>query len=320
MERVEDFWSNTTSVFFTSFWRWDPATWGTVGFTKDRGKTRRSNLLKELSDPFITVCYITGNQTYTDPKLKGMIAGFYLVSHETGDRDEFTHPIHHGRDQEKWRHSLRALRAFSYLPEHRLSVRELDPALLKRALSIAGMGEMLTDPAQIALLKKTPWVEVDVYTPSAQAPKIDDPLPSQGQVRAGPASKDGYVVSAGTQQLQRELYILRLDGDTEAYLGKPANGRSIYKIGFSVSPDLRRQFFQKSMPRGAFQWSIYRTSTQSDFERHFSFDAAVTGENEMKNYLAKNAEWLGGEFYLATDSQINTAWQEGNLTAKDFKK
>ena len=37
-----------------------------------------------------------------------MIAGFYLVSHETGDRDEFTDPIHHGRDSEKWRHSLKA--------------------------------------------------------------------------------------------------------------------------------------------------------------------------------------------------------------------
>ena len=87
-----DIWDRGYSVLFTSFWNWTPETWGTVGWTGVRGLTRRSNLLAQLTDPFITVCYITSNQTYIDRALKGKIAGFYLVSHESGDRDEFTHP------------------------------------------------------------------------------------------------------------------------------------------------------------------------------------------------------------------------------------
>jgi len=315
-----NFWTDETSVLFTSFWGWGPDTWGTVGWTGDRGLTRRTNLLKKLTDPFITVCYVTSNKTYIDPDLKGMIAGFYLVSHQTGDRDTFTHPIHHDRDPQKWRHSLRAIRAFSYLPEHRLSVTEFDPTLPARARSVSAMGEILTDPAQIALLRETPWVEVEVYTPGAQGTESDETFPHQGQVRAGPASLDGYVVSGGTRLLQRELYVLRLTGDTDAYLGKPADGRSIYKIGLSASPDMRRQSFQKSMPRGAFNWRVDRTTGGSELGSGFSFDAAVAGEDAIKKCLVNSAEWLGGEFYLATESEIDEAWKIGHDVAHSSER
>ena len=99
--------------------------------------------------------------------------------------------------------------------------------------------------------------------------------------------------------LPRELYVLRLSGDADAYLGKSAKGRSIYKIGLSVSPDLRRQSFQKSMPCGAFIWKIERRSRDVGFGVLQSFDSAVAGENAMKETLVTCADWLGGEFYLA---------------------
>ena len=150
-------WTDEISVFFTSFWGWAPETWGTVGFSGGRGQTRRAKLLRQLSDPFICVAYVTSNKSYIDPALKGMIAGFYLVSHEMGERDEFTHPIHHSDNPGKWRHSLRALRAFSYLPEHRLSAGDLDPEILRRARSISAMGEIITDPSIIRRRRDTPW-------------------------------------------------------------------------------------------------------------------------------------------------------------------
>ena len=124
MEGIEDIWTDQTSVLFTSFWGWTPETWGTVGFSGEKGKSRRTNLLKKLSDPFICVCYVTGSKNFIDPDLKGKIAGFYLVSHDAGNRKEFTHPIHHNLEPEKWQHSLRAIRAFSYFPEYRLSVAD----------------------------------------------------------------------------------------------------------------------------------------------------------------------------------------------------
>src|SRR5690606_26780323 len=84
---------------------------------------------------------------------------------------------------------------------------------------------------------------------------------TQGMVQAGPASSDGYDVASGSQWTPRELYILRLDGDVDAYLGRPASGRVIIKVGLAASPDIRRQTFQKAMPRGTFQWKVDRTTS-----------------------------------------------------------
>lgn len=109
-------WTDDISVLFTSFWGWNPGTWGAVGWSGKKGATRRANLMKELSDPFICVLYITSNQTEADPDMRGKIVGFYLVSHEKGHRNEFTHPTRHNDEPDKWEHSLRAIRAFQIPP------------------------------------------------------------------------------------------------------------------------------------------------------------------------------------------------------------
>ena len=160
-----DFWTDDTSVLFTSFWGWTPETWGTVGWSGDRGLTRRANLLAQLTDPFVTVCYVTSNKSYIDPALKGMIAGFMLVTHQTGDRDEFTHPIHHGRDPDKWRHSLRAIRAFSYRIYAELvnSDRFLPPSTISNAMRDAMLSrglvtlERLRARLCVARSRSCPW-------------------------------------------------------------------------------------------------------------------------------------------------------------------
>lgn len=307
---LNDIWTDETSVLFTSFWGWDPATWGTVGWSGQRGLTRRANLMAQLSDPFITVCYVTSNKTYIDPDLKGKIAGFYLVSHETGDRDEFTHPIHHGRDPSKWRHSNKALRAFSYLPEYRPRAMDVFPELSRHARHVSAMGEILTDHDLIKQLRDIPCEEVAVYQPVAEQAAADDEA-ARGMVRAGPASSDAYEVNSGSQNTPRDLYILRLNGDIGAYLGRPDETRAIIKIGLSASPDMRRQSIQKAMPRGAYHWVVDRTLQSCRLALCPNHGVAVRGEDAMKRHLAANADWLGGEFYLAHEDDIETAWRLG---------
>ncbi|QRZ15584.1 hypothetical protein JWJ88_14725 [Paracoccus methylovorus] len=310
-----DFWTDETSVLFTSFWGWTPETWGTVGWSGDRGKTRRANLLKGLTDPFITVCYVTSNKTYIDPKLKGMIAGFMLVTHETGDRDEFTHPIHHARDPDQWRHSLRAVRAFSYLPEYRLRAQDVFPELSRTARHVSAMGEVIADSAVINLLRQTPWIEVAAYSPAIMdVSNANEEVTAGGAVRPGPDNEGGYSVPPRFGKLARDLYVLKLEGNTNAYLGRSAEGRAIYKIGLSASPDMRRQLFQKSMPRGAFQWVTVRTSSGSGFSAFNCFADAVAAESIIKKQLVECAEWLGGEFYLANEDDIETAWHAAHAS------
>lgn len=300
---VDEVWPEGRSVLLTSFWGWSPETWGTVGWTGLRGETRRANLMAQLTDPFITVCYATANRAEIDKDLKSKVAGFYLVSHDMGDRDQFTHPLHHGQSPERWRHSNRAIRAFSYLPEYRREIRDYDPTLLERARSIAAMGEIVTDPGLIAQFRNTPWVETEVYSGSALSDRPECPAPGTGFVQPGPANRLGYFVESAAYDLPRRLYILRLHGDEDAYLGTAAQGKWIVKVGLASSPELRRQAFHKAMPRGRFVWEIERTSGDAHFER------AQRGETAMKRHLSTAADHLGSEFYLADPAILDDAWQ-----------
>lgn len=308
-------WPQGASVLWTSFDGWDPERWGAVSFT-DEG--RRRTLLRELTDPFITICYVTGSSK-TDPGLRGEIAGFYLTSHETGDRNDFIHPAWHSTSPDSWRYAFRALRAFSYLPEYRITAKEFDPTMIpeSRARAVSRYGEIITDPARIDRLRRLPCVEVAMYQgKAAERPVPDVAAPGVGYVRGGPASQEGYTVAEGVADLPRELYVLKLEGDTAALLGRDPGKRAIYKIGLSVSPELRRQAFQKTLPEGAFRWALHRSSRTDGGAPYEAFQTALAGEDAMKIYLAHNADWLGGEFYLATSAGIDAAWSEGCRAAK----
>lgn len=194
----------------------------------------------------------------------------------------------------------------------------LVPNLSDRALAVAKWGEVLTDRAQINLLRRIPWVETEVYVPASKAVEsVEEFAPMRGFTRAGPANREGYVVTASAQALKRELYILRLGGSADAYLGKPSQGKRIYKIGLSASPELRKQSLQSALPDGAFRWEIHYHSGSAV---GFSFYAAVAGEDAMKRFLFQHAEWLGGEFYLASESDMKAAWKLGGEAATQFNQ
>jgi hypothetical protein len=131
---IEDVWQPGISVHITSFWGWTPDTWGTVGYSR---QGRRDTVVENTTDPFIVVGYVTKQAKNADPELKGKITGFYLVSHIRGHRDDFTAPHHHTRDAPKWQHSLKAIRAFSFLPEYRMSIDNFDATIKKRAQAVA---------------------------------------------------------------------------------------------------------------------------------------------------------------------------------------
>jgi len=321
---ADDIWAGR-SVLLTSFWGWSPETWGKVGWSNDIGRGRRDNLCREMTDPFIVACYVTLSAPGADDLERGKLAGFYLVSHEKGDRDEFTHPVHHSLEPDKWRHSLRAVRAFDYIPEYRLDIQQFDATVLRRAQTVGAMGEMVTDQRRLDLLRNTPYYEVAVYRQGHAG--IDEPwlteYPAEsgpGMVRAGPENTGGYFVPEMTRNLCRHLYILRLDGPVDALLGRPAENRRIIKIGLAVSPETRRTQFQQALPRCAFSWRTHRTTLRPHTSPRWSFGAAEAGEYAMKRYLAASGEHLEGEFYLADDAHIDQAWRLGVAAAETFRQ
>lgn len=316
---TDDVWQGR-SVLFKSFWGWSPETWGALGWSSEG---RRETICKTLTDPFILVCNVTLSAPDAEEHELGKIVGFYHISHERGDRDEFTHPIHHALEPTKWRYAVRAVRAFTYVPEYRLHTRDFDPTFVaSHAQTVGTNGVVIEDARRLALLRETPWEEVPVYQPRGGAAAASGArsigTPPKGWVPAGPDNPGGYFVPAITQGLPRHLYILRLDGPAEAFLGAPAGGQRIVKIGLAASPESRRSQFQAALPRGAFAWRMHRTTWRSDGAPRWAFGAAVAGEYAMKRYLAGCARHLDGEFYLASDEQIDEAWRLGVAAASEF--
>ena len=307
------------SARITSFWGWSPETWGCVGFTESG---RRDTIIDETSDPFIMVIYVTKNagEPRGEIDLRGYVAGFYEMTHEMVDRDEYTDKQHHSTEPQKWRHSLRAKRAFEIIPEDRPHITALEPSIYdeRRAQAVAAHSSVLSNNA-LKKLKTYSYREIPVFR-SQDYPSSGLISPSskrsnlKGYVLGGNVNGSGYYVPPEPDG-EKELYILCLQGNTEAFLGEPAGGREIYKVGLSISPMTRVKFFNRAMPDGQFSWKINRSTIRDGDERYPDFKSAESGEMAMKKFLRKNAKHLGGEFYLATEDAVFRAWMIGRKAA-----
>lgn len=111
------------------------------------------------------------------------------------------------------------------------------------------------------------------------------------------------------------LYILRLEGDVAAWLGRSAvdvAGKSIIKVGFSKNPASRRDQIQAAYPVGKFQWRVLFPKPPIGEPPYKNADVAIAGEDAMKEYLGKDLrQRLGGEFFVADDAEIERAWAFG---------
>jgi len=303
----------------TSFWGWTPESWGCVGFTE---AGRRDTVISETTNPFIMVVYVTKNagEPRGDTDYRGYVAGFYEMTHEMVDRDEYTDKQHHSTEPQKWRHSLRAKRAFEIIPEDRPHITALEPSIYdeRRAQAVAAHSSVLSNNA-LKKLKTYSYREIPVFR-SHDYPRSGVISPSskrsnsKGYVLGGNVNGSGYYVPP-ERDGEKELYILCLQGNTEAFLGEPAEGRKIYKVGLSISPMTRVKFFNRAMPDGQFSWKINRSTIKDGDERYPDFKSAESGEMAMKKFLSKSSKYLGGEFYLATEDAVFRAWVIGRKAA-----
>jgi hypothetical protein len=313
---IDDIWQGKT-VYIKGFWGWAPETWAAIGFTGNY----RDTLISKTTNAFIMAIYITKNSG-AEKDMLGKIVGFYLVSHEKGHRNDFTAPEHHQRFPEKWQNSIKAVRAFSFLPEYYPSVYDFDPEIYRAATPTAYWGKELT-AEQIDQLKVIPYVEVPIFGGHNIIDEtIHVPNSAKNQVRGGPVNRSGYYVEGEPVDTEKELYSLILSGDTKAFLGEKASELQIYKIGLSISPKTRLSSFQKtlpeSLPQGNIGWVLHRSTRLDEHAPYPNFEAAIAGEKVMKNYLGKHGEWLGGEFYAATKEHFETAWKLGREAALNY--
>ena len=116
--------------------------------------------------------------------------------------------------------------------------------------------------------------------------------------------------------------MLELDGDVGAMLGMTTTslaGRRLIKLGLSYSPHARQTAFNNALPEGAFKWKLIRSTLMDGDKMYSGHKVAVAGEQAMVKYFMQdgnNAESRSGEFFIASDADIEAAWQIGKRVAE----
>lgn len=150
--------------FITAFWKWEPHLWGCVGWTFAGS---RASIVDQAPDPFLCVIYTTKTSPM-DRENRGRVMGAYLLSHETGHRDAFSHSDSHDYYPERWQHAARAVQAWEF-PDHP-PVDWLEPDIyeVRGMARVAGIhGKRLSGEAWVRL-KSLEWREAAFYQPGEE--------------------------------------------------------------------------------------------------------------------------------------------------------
>ena len=307
----ENFWDGK-AVYLKGLHGWNPETWGCVGFTDEKTVL---DLKKQATNPFIVVCYVTTTSEKKD--LRGKCVGVYLLSHTTGDRDQWTVKKHHEEHPERWRYAFKAIGAFNFSDKN-LFLKDYFPDCSTNGMKWARYGSDPLESTGIAILKRFTYQEVPVFGGVSQGTGLVSSAQSSASFTRGVAARDvGYWVDPPECDQRKELYILRLEGNTDHYLGRPALGKRIYKLGFSADPQSRLDNFNLVLPKGSFRWELCRrTKDDGDDALYESHEAALAGENAMKAYLKDKCDPLGGEFFLSAPDLLDGAWAAGKRGTK----
>jgi len=248
------------------------------------------------------------------------------VSHEIGHAQQFISGDQWAKKEAdpdsrgKWLYALRATRAWRIAPEDWREVHDLFPAAYASAdpQFIGAAGVPLGREEAEKLLQLDVY-EVPIY---GQDRPVDTTITTLETAltpsRAIPPADSGYWV--GETDGPKHLYILKLEGDIAAYLGRRPSAvedKAIIKVGFSKSPLSRREQIQGAYPAGSFRWTVFRPQDTSAPAPYANARIAIAGEDAMKARLVQDgAESLGGEFFLADDWLVHQTWTAGRLASE----
>ena len=273
--------SDPPNVWLTSFYGFRPEEWGLLGFTDEE---RRRSFLEGSKPGVLVVVYGAGEASEEE---LGQVIGIQQCSHQLGLSKQFMSPAewqkkeHDPKRAGKWNYAVKATRAWRVTLESRIDVREFAPEGTSTGAwqHIGARGVKLSRQETLNILKLD-LQEVEVY---GEDPIIGSLPGSAKEIlapsKAGPVSQTSFVTKES--EGPKHLYILKLSGDTDAFLGEPAHGKLIVKVGFSKSPRTRCDDFNRALPRCAFRWEVFYSGSLSDFAPYPSSDHAKVGEKTM---------------------------------------
>lgn len=299
------------NIWLTSFYGFSPSNWGYLGFSTD---SQRKSFIRRSEPGALIVIYGTGSASADE---LGKVIGILQCSHRVNHAQAFMSPVEWVNKQAdaerkgRWELGVKAVRAWKIAPENRPRIAEFANQTYSagRAQAIGSQGMPLTSNEALKLLDLD-LQEVSVF---GEIP-VDDAAFALGSdlfqpSNAGPVSQRPFMVKES--EGPKSLYVLKMEGDMTAFLGRDVGSKLVIKVGMSVSPETRCSNHNGALPEGAFSWKILRSNALDTIELFPNSRSAIHGENEMKKILAQVGSSLGGEFFLAEESDIKTAWEAG---------
>lgn len=307
------------NVWLTSFYGFNPAKWGLLGFSNEG---QRNHFIKNTKPGALVVIY--GHKSQAPVEQQGKVIGIQQVSHRVNHAKTYMDPTEwaskeaNPASQGKWNLAVKATAAWKIAPESYVDIDDFadESYSLRRAQLIGSQGVRLTK-SEVSKLNNLFWVRTSVFGETA----IDYASPVLGREilhpsKAGPVSQQGYFVSEAEGPKQN--YILILNGDIDSFLGRNADGKKIVKVGMSGSPLSRLSAFNAALPDGAFSWSLLRSNVLEGRDPYPNSSLGLVGENALKEALIKSGTSLGGEFFLASDEAIQAAWEGSCRQVKEY--
>ena len=308
------------NVWLKGLYFFEPRDEGFLGFTEEWA---RAKFLERTKPGVLVVIYGTGKAPRGD---RGKILGILQLSHRAGNASLFMSDERKRKKEEnpeesrRWNHAMQAVRAWKVPHEARVTVEDFadNTYTSRKSRHISVRGEPLVPQEALKLLKLNlyevnvcgqPWVGFSTFGAGAHVL-----TPS----RPGPVSQSPYMVSEA--EGEKHLYIINLKGNADAYLCEPADGRLIIKVGFSASPERRCNDHNRTLPKGAFRWTIHKSTFTENRDPFPSSGHSLAGEQAMKDLLAKSGKSLGGEFFLAGSDEIEAAWRRGVAVAENWRR
>ena len=311
--------SDPPNVWLTSFYSFQPRNWGFFGFTDER---MRTHFLRASSPGALVVVYGASGARSNE---RGRILGIQQVTHRVGHARLFMSDEHWVQKQDdpkrrgKWNHAVAACRAWRIDTESRMTVEAFAPITYTPGHArIIGSGGRPLDLSEARRILDLDLEEVQLPGgPAIAAPLTGPASEILTPSRAGPVSQAPYLVPEA--EGPKHLYILKLNGNPDAFLGRSASGQLIVKIGFSKDPSTRCADLNRCLPRGAFSWLVHKATSVEGREPFPSSNHARAGEDAMKDDLQNTGSSLGSEFFLANACAIEAAWRRALEVARKWE-
>ena len=301
--------SSPPNVWLTSFYGFTPEDWGMLGFSNNG---QRNHFVRETEPGALVVVY--AHKSMAPKHQRGMVIGVQQVSHRVNNAKAYMSPAAWLRKEtemdasDKWNLAVKATRAWRVAPESYMPIEEFAPESYStaRAQFIGSQGVRLTNAEARRVLDLT-LIETSVF---GELP-IDAAIAVRGSdllapSKPGPVSQSGYFCKEA--EGPKSLYVLRLVGNEDAFLGRSAEGSMIVKVGISKSPISRRDTLNSALPSGAYRWEVITSNEIENLAQFANSKLAIRAENAIKEHLYRSQQSLGGEFFLATDQAILDAW------------